>query len=252
MRRSAKSVNVVRTVFVQSEELTPEQWLARQPLHASEQLFAIFSRASDADVFAAWRGTADPIWAETIYAEWDAVMPYVGIVAADSEFLRWVAQTDSRDWGWLAVSSADLEALVEHFRSLTQVLMPDGKPVFFRFWDGRYLLPLLQVDEVNPAQLLTVISRGLINGKAVEIGGRALVSGRVFPWWKVPQSVLAQTDESVRVANVLQWLGEEQPAVFEAFPEAVLRCKVGQFFKLSMSEDSSRSALLEFLLAEAE
>jgi hypothetical protein len=239
-------------VFVQPEVLTPENWLARQPLHASEQLFAIFSRASDADAFKAWQGTAIPVWAETIYEEWDAVMPYVGIVAASSEFLRWVAQTDSRDWGWLAVSSADLDVLVEHFRSLTQVLMPDGKAVFFRFWDGRFLLPLLQSDEVNPAELLPVISRGLINGQAFEIGGRALVSGRIFPWWNVPKSVLAQTDESVRVANALQWLSEEQPAIFEAFPGAVLRCKVGQFFKSSMSEDSSRSALLEFLLAEAE
>jgi hypothetical protein len=213
---------------VQPEQLTPEQWLARQPLHASEQLFAIFSRASDADAFKAWQGMANPVWAETIYEEWDAVMPYVGIVAASSEFLRWVAETDSRDWGWLAVSSADLEVLIEHFRSLTQVLMPDGKAVFFRFWDGRYLLPLLQSDEVNPAELLPVISRCLINGQAFEIGGRALVSGRIFPWWNVPKSVLAQTDASVRIANALQWLSEEQPAVFEAFPEAVLRCKVGQ------------------------
>lgn len=252
MRLSAKSVSGARAVFVQPEQLTPEQWLARQPLLASEQLFAIFSRASDADAFKAWQGTANPVWAETIYAEWDAVMPYVGIVAADSEFLCWVTQTDSRDWGWLAVSSADLDVLVEHFRSLTQVLMPDGKTVFFRFWDGRFLLPLLQSGEVNSAQLLPVVSRALINGQAIEIGGRALVSGRVFPWWSVPQSLLAQTDASVRIANALQWLSEEQPAVFEAFPEAVLRCKVGQFFKLSMSEDSSRSALLEFLLAEAE
>jgi len=132
------------------------------------------------------------------------------------------------------------------------VLMPDGKAVFFRFWDGRFLLPLLHSDEVIPAQWLPVVSRALINGQAIEIGGRALVSGRVFPWWSVPQSLLAQTDASVRIANALQWLSEEQPAVFEAFPETVLRCKVGQFFKLSMSEDSSRSALLEFLLAEAE
>lgn len=252
MRLFAKSVSDARTVFVQPEQLTAEDWLARQPLLASEQLFAIFSRASDADAFKVWQGTANPVWAETIYADWQAVMPYVGIVAADSEFLRWVAETASRDWGWLAVSSADLEVLVEHFRSLTQVLMPDGKAVFFRFWDGRFLLPLLQSDEVDPAQLLPVISRGLINGQAVAIGGGALGSGRVFPWWNVPKSVLAQTDASVRIVNALQWLSEEHPAMFEAFPEAVLRCKVGQFFKLSMSEDSSRSALLEFLLAETE
>nr|WP_262924687.1 DUF4123 domain-containing protein [Pseudomonas fluorescens] len=227
----------------------PAEWLAREPLKPSEQLFAIFSNASDARPPLV---APKPIWAETIYAEWDAVMPFVGIVATDSEFLDWVASTESCDWGWLAVSSASLEVLVEHFRSLTQVLMPDGKAVFFRFWDGRFLLPILQSDAVDPAQLLPVISRGLINGQALEIGGRAPVSGRAFPWWAVPDSVLASAGDDVRVGNAVQWLSEEHPALFEAFPEAVLRCKIGQFFQRSTSEESSQSALLAYLLAESE
>ncbi|WP_027611357.1 DUF4123 domain-containing protein [Pseudomonas sp. URIL14HWK12:I6] len=230
------------------ECLTPAEWLAREPLKPAEQLFAIFSSASDARPPLV---APSPIWAETIYAEWDAVMPFVGIVAADSEFLDWVASTESRDWGWLAVSSASLEVVVEHFRSLTQVLMP-GTAVFFRFWDGRFLLPILQSDEVQSAQLMPVISRGLINGQAVDIGGRAQVSGRVFPWWKVPESVLASAGNSVRIGNALQWLSEEHPALYEAFPQAVLRCKVQQFFQVSASEESSQSALLAYLQDEAE
>ena len=141
---------------MQPDFLLPADWLAREPLSASEQLFAVFSSASEAKPLKAWPEAASPIWAETIYAEWDAVMPYVGIVAADSEFLHWVATTESRDWGWLAVSSASLEEVVAHFRSLTQVLMPSGKTVFFRFWDGRFLLPLLQANEVDAAQLVPV------------------------------------------------------------------------------------------------
>ena len=234
---------------MQPECLTPSAWLAREPLKPAEQLFAIFSNASDARPPLV---APSPIWAETIYAEWDAVMPFVGIVAADSEFLDWVASTESRDWGWLAVSSASLEVLVEHFCSLTQVLMPDGKAVFFRFWDGRFLLPILQSDEVQSAQLMPVISRGLINGQAVDIGGRAQVSGRVFPWWKVPESVLASAGNSVRIGNALQWLSEEHPALYEAFPQAVLRCKVQQFFQVSASEESSQSVLLAYLQDEAE
>ncbi|MBY8956589.1 DUF4123 domain-containing protein [Pseudomonas sp. MIS38] len=234
---------------MQPECLTPSAWLAREPLKPSEQLFAIFSNASDARPPLV---APSPIWAETIYAEWDAVMPFVGIVAEDSEFLDWVASTESRDWGWLAVSSASLEVVVEHFRSLTQVLMPDGTAVFFRFWDGRFLLPILQSDEVQSAQLIPVISRGLINGQAVDIGGRAQVSGRVFPWWKVPESVLASAGNSVRIGNALQWLSEEHPALYEAFPQAVLRCKVQQFFQVSASEESSPSVLLAYLQDEAE
>ena len=249
MRHSAKSASAARTVFVQPECLTPSAWLAREPLKPAEQLFAIFSNASDARPPLVG---PHPIWADTIYAEWDAVMPFVGIVAADSEFLDWVANTESRDWGWLAVSSASLEVLVEHFRSLTQVLMPDGKAVFFRFWDGRFLLPILQSDEVDSAQLMSVISRGLINGQAADIGGRAQASGRVFPWWTVPESVLAAAGDDVRVGNAVQWLSEQNPALFEAFPELVLQCKVRQFFLLATSEESSSSALLEYLLAETE
>lgn len=252
MRHSAKSVSVARTVSVQPDFLLPADWLAREPLSASEQLFAVFSSASEAKPLKAWPEAASPIWAETIYAEWDAVMPYVGIVAADSEFLHWVATTESRDWGWLAVSSASIEEVLAHFRSLTQVLMPSGKTVFFRFWDGRFLLPLLQANEVDAAQLFPLIGRCLINGQALEIGGRAQVAGRALPWWQVPESVLAQQGNDVRTANALQWLSEEHPTLFEAFPEAVLRCKIRRFFQVSMSEESSQSALLAFLLAESE
>ncbi|MBV4475598.1 DUF4123 domain-containing protein [Pseudomonas botevensis] len=238
-------------------DLQPREWLARQPLKSSEQLFAIFSNASAAKPFKAWQRSEvaqapSAVWAETIYAEWDAVMPYVGIVSADSEFLDWVATTESRDWGWLAVSSASLEVLIEHLRSLTQVRMPDGKAVFFRFWDGRFLLPILQSETVEATRLLPVIGRGWINGQAVEVGGRALASGRVFPWWQVPEALLAQTGNEVRIANALQWLSEEHPLLFEAFPEAVLHRKVGWFFRVSASEESSQSSLLAYLLDEAE
>ncbi|MFJ2323899.1 DUF4123 domain-containing protein [Pseudomonas sp. NPDC087817] len=238
-------------------KLIPQHWLQRQPLMADEKLFAVLSSTSDGEPFKIWSESTtvqapSPIWADTIYAEWDAVMPFVGIVAVDSEFLDWVATTESLDWGWMAVSSASLEVVVEHLRSLTQVLMPDGKAVFFRFWDGRFLLPVLQSEAVAAAQLLPVISRGLINGQAVDIGGRAQVSGQVFPWWTVPESVLASTSDEVRIGNAVQWLSEEHPGLFEAFPVQVLRCKVRQFFQVSTSEESSQSALLEYLLTESE
>lgn len=252
MRHSVKSVSAARTVSVPPDLLSPAAWLARESLQTSEQLFAVFSHASAAKPPRGWLDAATPLWTDTIYAEWGAVMPCVGIVGVDSEFLHWVTNTKSRNWGWLLVSSASLEVLVEHFRSLTQVLMPNGKTVFFRFWDGRFLLPILQADEVDGRQLFPVVSRALINGAALHIGGAAQTSGKVFPWWRVPESVLAREGNAVRTANAMQWLSEESPAIFEAFPEAVLRCKVEQFFQPSMSEDSSQSALLAYLLAELE
>jgi hypothetical protein len=243
---------------VQPDRMSPHDWLEHQPLKPSEQLFAIFSNASAAEPFKAWQQSVtaqapSPIWADTAYAEWEPVMPYVGIIAAGSEFLDWVAITESRDWGWLAVSSASQETLVEHFRSLTQALLPNGDKVFFRFWDGRYLLPILQSAEVRVAELMPVIGRCLINGQSFEIGGRALKSSRVFPWWQVPATLLEQLaaqSEITRINNLLRWLSEDRPDLFEAFSDSVLRRKVGSFLEAPGLSQAPKQALVDYLMAE--
>ncbi|WP_419712354.1 DUF4123 domain-containing protein [Pseudomonas sp. NFX224] len=237
---------------------SPDVWLKITPLSESEKLFAIFSSTSAAEPFKVWQRSKGvqaprPVWAGTVYAEWKEVMPYVGIVAAESEFLQWVATTESQDWGWLAVSSASLEVVVEHLRSLTQVKLPDGKAVFFRFWDGRYLLPILRSAEVDAAELLPVIGRCLINGLSVEIGGGAVTTERVFPWWEVPESLLQQLgadDASTRIDNLLQWLSEEQQGVYEAFSVSVLRSKVANFLTGAGLPPVPKAELLEYLVEE--
>ncbi|KJZ47116.1 DUF4123 domain-containing protein [Pseudomonas fluorescens] len=243
---------------MQPDRMSPHDWLERQPLKPSEQLFAIFSNASDAEPFKAWQQSVtaqapSPIWADTAYAEWDPVMPYVGIVAAGSEFLEWVATTESRDWGWLAVSTASQEVLVEHLRSLTQVLLPNGNAVFFRFWDGRYLLSILQSAEVNATQLMPVIGRCLINGQSLEIGGQALNSSRVFPWWEVSEPLLKHLGTefaTTRISNLLKWLSEERPDLYEAFSESVLRHKVAIFLEAPDLPQAPKTALANYLMAE--
>jgi hypothetical protein len=232
--------------------------LDRQPLKPSEQLFAVFSSASAAEPFKAWQRSIkaqapSPIWADTAYAEWEPVMPYVGIVAAGSEFLQWVATTESRDWGWLAVSSAPQEVLVEHLRSLTQVLLPNGNAVFFRFWDGRYLLPILRSAEVDATQLMPVIERCLINGQSLDIGGQALTTSRVFPWWEASESLLKQLAEesaTTRINNLVKWLSEERPDLYEAFSESVLRHKVAIFLETPDLPQAPKTALVDYLMAE--
>lgn len=243
---------------MQPDRLSPREWLERQPLKPSEQLFAIFSNTSSAEPLKAWQRSIaaqapSPIWADTDYAEWEPVMPYVGIVAAGSEFLEWAATTESCDWGWLAVSSSTLEVLVEHLCSLTQVLLPNGSAVFFRFWDGRYLLPILQSAEVNAAQLMPVIGRCLINGQSLEIGGDALKTSRVFPWWEVSATLLehlADQSSTTRVNNLLKWLSEDRPDLFEAFSENVLRHKVVVFLEAPDLPPAPKSALVDYLISE--
>jgi hypothetical protein len=238
--------------------LSSSTWLERQPLKPGEQLFAIFGNASAAQPLNAWQHATtaqapSPIWADTAYAEWEPVMPYVGIVTADSEFLEWVATTESRDWGWLAVSSASQEVLVEHLRSLTQVLFPNGNAVFFRFWDGRYVLPILQSAEVNAAKLMPVIDRCLINGQPLDIGGSALKTARVFPWWEVSESLLedlAAESATTRINNLMKWLSEDRPDLFEAFSEHVLRHKVAIFLQTPDLPQAPKQALVDYLMAE--
>jgi hypothetical protein len=239
---------------VQPERLSPREWLERQPLDSSEQLFAIFSNASSAEPFKAWRGSCPcPIWADTPYAEWEPVMPYVGIVAADSEFLDWVARTESTDWGWLAVSSSTQDSFVEHLRSLTQVLLPNGNAVFFRFWDGGHLLPILQSAEVDVAQLFPVVRRSLINGNPFDIGGAAHNTPRIFPWWEVSPTLLKQLAEqsnTTRINNLLKWLSEDRPDLFEAFSEGILRHKIAIFLEAPDLPPAPKSALVDYLLSE--
>ena len=243
---------------MQPDCLSPHDWLDRQPLKPSERLFAVFSSASSAEPFKAWQRSItaqapSPIWADTAYAEWEPVMPYVGIVAAGGEFLEWVATTEFRDWGWLAVSSAPQEVLVEHLRSLTQVLLPNGNAVFFRFWDGRYLLPILQSAEVNATQLMPVIDRVLITGQPLDIGGSALKTSRVFPWWEVSESLLkhlANESATTRINNLLMWLSEDRPDLYEAFSTSVLRHKVANFLEAPDLPQAPKSALVDYLITE--
>ena len=240
------------------DALSPHAWLERQPLQPAEQLFAIFSSASAAEPFKAWQRSItaqapSPIWADTAYAEWEAVMPYVGIVAAGSEFLEWVAATESRDWGWLAVSSAASEVLVEHFCSLTQALLPNGDKVFFRFWDGRYVLPILQSADFNATQLMPVIDRCLINEQPLDIGGSALKTSRVSPWWEVSESLLkhlATESVTTRINNLIKWLSEDRPDLYEAFSERVLRHKVAIFLQAPDLPQAPKSALVDYLISE--
>lgn len=239
---------------------TPDNWLRHHPLSDGEQLFALFSSASAAKPLKAWQlshGTQapSPIWGDTPYAQWAEAMPYVVRVDAGSGFFDWVASTEARDWGWLFVSSATQEALVEQFRSLTKVLLPTGDEVFFRFWDGRYLLPILASDEVDAAELLPLVGRCLINGQAQGIGGRATHTTRQSPWWQVPPSLparLGAQDPATHINNLITWLSEERPDLFEAFPEQVLRRKVARFVACGDVSGDAKQALADYLAQECD
>lgn len=234
--------------------MSPGQWLESAPLQAGEQLFAVWGNASDCKPLEAWRRTGGgpftPIWADSEYGEWDEVMPYVAVVAVDSAFLKWAAECEGTDWGWLAVSSCSLQTVVEHLRSLTKVLLPEGPAVFFRFWDGAYVLPVLQVLGPQAKELLPVFSRYWINGREHEVAVAAVGAAKPGPWWQVPAHVLQRLGEQSSVTlvdNLLQWLEEQRPDLYSAFVPAALKHKVAYFVR---RPDVSHQALVAWLVSE--
>ncbi len=235
-----------------------KEWLATQPLAEGERLYVVFSSVSESDPLSAWfrRGQTQapqPLWKGTPYADWLEVMPYLAELSVDNDFLTWADEVESEDWGWLAVSSGDPERIFGHLRSLTQVRMPEGNEVFFRFWDGRHLLPILTFLGTDAATLLPMFDRYLINGRALQAAEAVLPPERPFPWWTPPQALLdslAREDNSTLSANLLQWLQEEHPDLCDCLPEANLRLKIAHLARRGSDVATLKNALLEQLALE--
>jgi len=243
---------------VSSECLTPEHWLAKVPQAPHERLYLVLSDASEAKPLAALRRIGSPlaplpIWRDTPYADWFEVMPHLLELTAQSSFLSWIADTGYQDWGWLAVSSNTPEQLVAHLRGLTQVKLPTGNPVFFRFWDGRQWLPTLDFLGAEAGELLPGVSRYLINGQARTLATAVRREARTFPWWEVPPLLLEHlsgASPETLIDNSLQWLSEDHPALYDAAPIPHLRHKIARFLERSAPGPARQEALLAYLTRE--
>ncbi|MCK6187162.1 DUF4123 domain-containing protein [Pseudomonas sp. EYE_354] len=239
------------------QPMTPSAWFAHSPLLPDEQLFVVLSSASDAGALAAWQAAATSttttlrsVWAQTAYAEWDEVLPYVGIVETGNGFLDWVAATEFTDWGWLAVSSSPLDTVVAHLQGMTKVLLPDGQAVFLRFWDGAQFLPMVQKLGGEAGAVLPVFQRYLINAQPLTVATTPVATAKASPWWRVPAPLLtylAEQSPQTLIDNLLQWLEEQRPDLHAAFSPATLRHKVAYFAR---GADVSHEALADYLASE--
>lgn len=238
--------------------LDPRTWLAQQPIQENEHLYLIISAASEVDALQALRTSVPvhpllPIWSETPYATWQPVMPYVTKLDPGSPFLSWIAETDSLDWGWLAVSRCDPEEVLAHLRSLTQVKMPDGSEVFFRFWDGRFFHSILEGLGEAAGDMLPVFERYLINGKSLDIGPTKVPAVKDWPWWEMPKELsdkLAQQNPSALVDGLMQWLEEERLDLYSAWPTGNLRLKVSRCVRHGTARETLKATLLNALILE--
>ncbi|MCW0919979.1 DUF4123 domain-containing protein [Pseudomonas atacamensis] len=241
-----------------SEPISPEDWLAQQPLQSGERLYLVVSAASDADALKTLYLTEPaaqliPIWGGTPYSTWQPVMPYLTELKANSAFLPWIAETDALDWGWLAVSRSEPNEVFEHLRSLTQVKMPDGTEVFFRFWDGRHIYPILRGLGEKAGEVLPVFERYLINGQALEVGTRVVPKVRDWPWWEVPKGLLeglSKDNPATLVSNLMQWLEEDRPDLYTAWPENNLKLKITRFVRRPDAPQNLKEALINHLILE--
>ncbi|VVP24884.1 hypothetical protein PS865_04062 [Pseudomonas fluorescens] len=241
-----------------SEPITPKDWLAQQPLQSGERLYLVVSAASDADALKTLYLTEPtaqliPIWGGTPYSTWQPVMPYLTELKANSAFLPWIAETDALDWGWLAVSRSEPNEVFEHLRSLTQVKMPDGTEVFFRFWDGRHIYPILRGLGEKAGEVLPVFERYLINGQPLEVGTRVVPKVRDWPWWEVPKGLLeglSKDNPATLVSNLMQWLEEDRPDLYTAWPENNLKLKITRFVRRPDAPQNLKEALINHLILE--
>ena len=243
---------------MRSDPMTPQAWLAERPLQTGERLYLVISAASDADALKTLYLTEPtaqllPIWGGTPYSTWQPVMPYVTELKPNSAFLPWIAETDALDWGWLAVSRSEPNEVFEHLRSLTQVKMPDGTEVFFRFWDGRHIYPILHGLGDKAGEVLPVFERYLINGQTLEVGTRVLPKVRDWPWWEVPKDLLnglAKENPTTLISNLMQWLEEDRPDIYTAWPENNLKLKISRFVRRPDAPKNLKEALLNHLILE--
>ncbi len=106
----------------------------------------------------------DPPFACLFRGETDPLVltraPYLVRLTPGDEIFSWILQEGwGRNWGMFAAvpPDTDFDEVLDHFRQFVQVRLPDGRLVFFRFYDPRVQrLFLPSCDGAQAAQLFKV------------------------------------------------------------------------------------------------
>ena len=94
-----------------------------------------------------YRGELEPDMAE--------VAPYLVRLEPEADFTRWVLEKGwGKHWGIFAITDAEIYVLRRHFRTFTMVRDPDGKMLYFRYYDPRVLRVYLPT--CNDKELKTI------------------------------------------------------------------------------------------------
>lgn len=101
---------------------------------------------------------------------------YLTRVERFSRLGDWLASEGwGRSWGIFAMCRAgtDFDDVLRHFRELMQVRLPDGRIVFFRFYDPRVWRPFLPTCDAT--QLKQLFAEPVLYGCESEDGGAVLI-----------------------------------------------------------------------------
>ena len=118
----------------------------RQLVRRTESAFAILDACDEPRVVAkAWElgsKRAACLYRGAAEHDYSHIAPYLFLV--DEPLLDWIVDNLWGDpWGVIAIGAGDLDALRQHFRRFLMVKLPDGREVFFRFYDPRVLAEFL-------------------------------------------------------------------------------------------------------------
>ena len=113
------------------------------PVFPERRSYALLDAARDEEIYPSLL-TADCNWA-CLYrgdaaARMAEVAPYLVELERDALYTRWLLRHGwGKSWGIFLNAIAGLEVLRAHFRKHIMAQLPDGRSVYFRFYDPRVL-----------------------------------------------------------------------------------------------------------------
>ena len=128
------------------------------PLFPQRRSFALLDAARNEQIYPALL-TADCNWASLYRGDAAArmaeVAPYLVELDRDSLFTPWLLREAwGKSWGIFLAATTGLEILRNHFRKFVMVQVPDGRSVYFRFYDPRVLRAYLPT--CTPEELIAI------------------------------------------------------------------------------------------------
>ncbi len=79
--------------------------------------------------------------------EYASIAPY--IIAVDGDWIRWIgSELAGTPWGFFFIvdASHDFAEIRRHWKRFLKVEVPDGRKLYFRFYDPRVLEPFLEAS----------------------------------------------------------------------------------------------------------